>query len=644
MDNERMVSAAESLGAAMLLPAAVRALIRARRLLATNTSSVAQGYKQANIVIVHRDLADDFERFCQANSGPLPLLYRSKPGEWGSPLLSHASDIRTDCLAYRRYEDGRLTGTMTSLREYTEQMRDMVTFYTGCSFSFESILLKAGVPVRNHEQGRNVSMYKTSVPCQGVGSFRCNMVVTMRPIPEEKLDTVVRVTHLMQDVHGAPVHIGHPGLIGIEDLSSPDFGDAVEAHPGDIPVFWACGVTGMEAVQSCGSPLAFTHAPGCMFVTDVRSEEESETPACPADTPQVVRVCQTPAHYSIASASTLDVIRELEALIQQDPGNRGIRHLTMKDQLLKAALSLSHANSVLLTTGFPTHFRHQPPEETDGPPGALAMATMLQALKKDVAIVTDQRALELYRKIIEEAVEQGVLEAAVPLLSFQDTGVDSALSFLCHDGRANSPRYDHLIAIERSGMAMDGNYYNARKVNIKHLVDPIDKLFLAAREVPGISTTGIGDGGNELGMGKVKEAVKKYITNGDLIACDVEADFAIIAGVSNWGGYALACALYLLNCCSVHARYLRRAIGFPNGSERNAWTSALPSVNKEDKLLQILVKHGIRSGVTGNLGMEVDGLPFHDVHSSLIRQLLTITLTPHTAGREGSLKPKCNNI
>ncbi|XP_048393723.1 D-glutamate cyclase, mitochondrial isoform X2 [Stegostoma tigrinum] len=591
----------------------------------------SQGFKQANIVILDKKFADDFEQFCLANSGPLPLLYRSKPGEWSSPPLSTSSDIRTDCPQYIKYERGNATGNLSSLVEYTEQLKDMVTFYLGCSFSFESALLESDVPVRNIEQGRNVSAFKTSIPCVSIGDFQCNMVVTMRPIPVDKLDAVVQVTHRMKDAHGAPVHIGHPGLIGIEDMSNPDFGDAVEAHPGDIPVFWACGITASEAVCNCNSALAFTHAPGCMFITDLQSEQEVASDyAADAETPRVFCISQNPLHYSIVSVTAVEKFKALDSLIQQDPGNRGIKHLLIENQLLKACLSLSNAKSVLITTGFPTHFNNQPPEETDGPPGAIAIAAMLQAQKKTVVIVTDQRALEMNKKIIEEAVEQGRLKTPIPVISFQDNGKDSALVFLCHDGNPQSPRFDHLIAIERAGMAADGNYYNARKVNIKHLVDPIDQLFVTAQDIPGIATTGIGDGGNELGMGKVKEAVKKYINNGDLIACDVGADFTVIAGVSNWGGYAVACGLYILNSCAIHERYLRKAIGFPMTSEMVGYVSALPTVQKEEKLLELLVKHGIRSGKTGNLGMEVDGLLFHDTHSSMIIQLLEITLGKST--------------
>ncbi|XP_075700467.1 D-glutamate cyclase, mitochondrial isoform X2 [Rhinoderma darwinii] len=607
-----------------LIPAAVRGLIRQNRIHVRNTSGMSAGYNQANVVILHKSLADDFEKFCQANSGPLPLLYRSGPGERKCPPLSGDSDIRTDCLLYRRYEDGVYAESLASLESYTEQLRDMVTFYLGCSFSFESAVEKLGVPVRNVEQERNVSMYKTAVRCYEVGKFSCNLVVTMRPIPQDKLEAAVIATHPMKKYHGAPVHIGSPDFLGIKDLQKADYGDVVEMRPGDVPVFWACGVTGVEAVVSCKSPLAFTHSPGCMFITDVKNEDAPDP--CTEEGPIVVQISSDPLHYSLVSQRIAEKIRSLEEIVGIDPGNRGIKNLLIKDELLKCCLSLSHAKSVLITTGFPTHYQQVPPEETDGPPGAIAMAAMFQALGKKVAIVTDEHAIDMNRKIVEDAIAQGVLKTAVPLLSYKGETPNSALEFLCENGDPSAPRFDHLVAIERAGRASDGNYYNARKINIKHLVDPIDDLFVAAQTIPGISTTGIGDGGNELGTGKVKKAVKKYIRNGDTIACDVAADFTVIAGVSNWGGYAVSCALYLLNSCEIHERYLRKATGFPKLSERETWASSLPSIQKEEKLLAILVNHGIRSGVSGNLAMEVDGLPFYNAHSDMIKQLLEITV------------------
>ncbi|XP_061097240.1 D-glutamate cyclase, mitochondrial [Conger conger] len=515
------------------------------------TARRGTGYQQANVVILHKSLADDFEAFCQANSGPLPLLYRSQPGEWACPPLAKDSDIRTDCPQYCVFENGRLTAEVPSLSAFTQQMQDMVSFYLGCSFSVQQDLRAAGVPIRNVEQSRNVSMFRTSLPCRGVGVFRCPMVVSMLPVPEGKLEAAAQVSHLAPTAHGAPIHIGDTALIGIQDVSRPEYGEAVDPAPGDVPVFWACGVTGVEAVQSAKSPLAFTHSPGCMFLSDRESAPAAVT-SDPEQRPMAYSISQQPLHYSLASKATVQRIQTLEQIIGEDPGERGIRALFVQDELLKSCLSLSHASSVLITTGFPTHFMHTPPEETDGPPGALAMAAALQALGKEVAMVVDHRALEMNAGIMEDAVEKGVMKTAVPLLSFQNPGQESALQFLCQDGDPKRPRFDHLVAIERSGRAADGNYYNMRGVNIKHLLDPIDDLFTTASTIAGITTTGIGDGGNELGMGKVKEAVRTHMPNGGLVACDVAADFAITAGVSNWGGYAVAYSLYLLNICPIH--------------------------------------------------------------------------------------------
>uniref|UniRef100_A0A4W6FR84 D-glutamate cyclase n=1 Tax=Lates calcarifer TaxID=8187 RepID=A0A4W6FR84_LATCA len=549
--------------------------------------------QQANVIILPSHLANDFEAFCRCNPAPLPLLHRSQSGE-------------TSCLPLAKHTDIRIAWP------------DMVCFYLGCSFGFEGRLKTAGVPVRNVEQGRNVSMYRTAVPCIPAGVFSCPLVATMRPVPAAMLDAAVKVTNLNPLAHGAPVHIGEPALLGIQDLSRPDYGERVEMQPGDVTVFWACGVTAIEAILSSKPSLAFSHSPGCMFLTD-SPDSSPVTKPNPELTPLCFLVSHNPLFYSLASQRAVARIRQLEIIIGEDPGQRGIRALSVQDELLCSCLALSHSSSVAITTGFPTHYMHSPPDETDGPPGAIAMATMLLALGKQVTMVTDRRAVEMNQAIIDEAVKTGVLKTAIPLVTFEDHGPDSALHFLCHHGDPNRPRL-------RSGRAEDGNYYNMRGVNIKHLVDPIDNLFIAAKNIPGITTTGIGDGGNELGMGKVKEKVKSLMPNGSLIACDIPAD----QWVSNWGGYAVACALYLLHTCPSHQRYLRKGLGvehIPPQEQLQDWTANLPSVDKEESFLSTLVRFGIRSGKTGNLAMEVDGLTFHPTHSDIITRLLEVTLS-----------------
>uniref|UniRef100_A0A4W6BNR8 D-glutamate cyclase n=1 Tax=Lates calcarifer TaxID=8187 RepID=A0A4W6BNR8_LATCA len=528
----------------------------------TKQSLIRKGYQQANVIILPSHLANDFEAFCRCNPAPLPLLHRSQSGE-------------TSCLPLAKHTDIRIAWP------------DMVCFYLGCSFGFEGRLKTAGVPVRNVEQGRNVSMYRTAVPCIPAGVFSCPLVATMRPVPAAMLDAAVKVTNLNPLAHGAPVHIGEPALLGIQDLSRPDYGERVEMQPGDVTVFWACGVTAIEAILSSKPSLAFSHSPGCMFLTD-SPDSSPVTKPNPELTPLCFLVSHNPLFYSLASHRAVARIRQLEIIIGEDPGQRGIRALSVQDELLCSCLALSHSSSVAITTGFPTHYMHSPPDETDGPPGAIAMATMLLALGKQVTMVTDRRAVEMNQAIIDEAVKTGVLKTAIPLVTFEDHGPDSALHFLCHHGDPNRPRYDHLVAIERSGRAEDGNYYNMRGVNIKHLVDPIDNLFIAAKNIPGITTTGIGDGGNELGMGKVKEKVKSLMPNGSLIACDIPADNAV-TGCLNWGGYAVACALYLLHTCPSHQRYLRKGLGvehIPPQEQLQDWTANLPSVDKVSLIVE----------------------------------------------------------
>ncbi|XP_055989474.1 D-glutamate cyclase, mitochondrial [Sorex fumeus] len=583
-------------------------------------SNMTGGLQPASLVVLPQSLAPAFERFCQANSGPLPLLGRSPPGKWTAP----APDTRNGRPQFWKYELGACTSSVTSLEENSATLRDMVTFVLSCSSTPEEALEKAGLPCRTPAGGSLAGAYKTTVPCTTIAGFGCPLVVTMRPVPQGQLEKLVQASCSLGREQGRPIHIGDPGLLGIKDLSRPDYGDAVSCQPGDVPVFWPSQLTCLEAVSGCKTPLAFTSAPGCTVMTDLKDAETPASSLPPEGIPEVHQISQDPLHYSIASASAVQKIRELETIIAVDPGNRGIGHLLRAGELLRASLSLSHSRSVLITTGFPTHFKHEPPEENDGPPGALALAASLQALDKDVSLIVDQRALGLFQKLVDEAVGEGVLEMRVPLLTFQGGPAGAAQSFLCKDGDPTSPRFDHLVAIERSGRAADGNYYNARKMNIRHLVDPIDDLFLAAQTIPGISSTGVGDGGNELGMGKVKEAVKRHIRNGDVIACDVAADSAVIAGVSNWGGYALACALYVLNSCAIHRCYQRKAIGPPKDAGEQSWTRALPSVTKEEKMLGILARHQVRSGVTGEVGMVVDGLPFHDTHAHMIQKLVDV--------------------
>ncbi len=236
------------------------------------TTGLCEGYAQGNLVILPEKLAYDFLLFCQRNPKACPLLEVSDAGARTFPTFANGSDITRDVPRYRIYRDGVLTeecnDVTTLFDSYPERL---VSFLIGCSFSFEFELLAAGVPVRQIEEGVNVPMYDTSIPCASAGVFSGNMVVSMRPIPHQKVPMAVAITAGMPRVHGAPIQIGSPEAIGIADLAKPDYGDPVTIYPGEVPVFWPCGVTPQNAVMHSKPSLAITHAPGHMFITDVKN-------------------------------------------------------------------------------------------------------------------------------------------------------------------------------------------------------------------------------------------------------------------------------------------------------------------------------------------------------------------------------------
>ena len=253
-------------------PHSVRMAIRAGAF-SSPTPGLAPGYAQANLVILPQAAAYDFLLFAQRNPKPCPLLEVTDVGNPEARRSAPGSDLRTDIPRYRVFRDGVLSEELDHLNDIWQD--DFISFLLGCSFTFENAMLQAGIPVRHIEEGRNVSMYRTSLPCDPAGIFAGNMVVSMRPIPESQVVRAVQVTSRYPAVHGAPVHIGTPSSIGIQDLQMPDFGDAVTIHPGEVPVFWACGVTPQQVAFQSKPPLMITHAPGHMFITDIRDESLS---------------------------------------------------------------------------------------------------------------------------------------------------------------------------------------------------------------------------------------------------------------------------------------------------------------------------------------------------------------------------------
>lgn len=235
------------------------------------TPGLAPGYAQANLAILPQKYAFDFLLFCLRNPKPCPVLDVTEPGSPVPRLAAPGADLRTDLPRYRVWEHGELKAEVTDITPYWRD--DLVAFLLGCSFTFEAALLGAGIPVRHIEEGRNVPMFITNRECTPAGVFHGPMVVSMRPIPPELVVRAVQVTSRYPAVHGAPVHIGDPAVIGIRDVMQPDFGDAVTFKAGEVPVFWACGVTPQAVAMEAKPDFMITHAPGHMFITDLKNEE-----------------------------------------------------------------------------------------------------------------------------------------------------------------------------------------------------------------------------------------------------------------------------------------------------------------------------------------------------------------------------------
>ena len=235
------------------------------------TSGFAPGIVQGNLAILPEALAGDFLRFCQLNPKPCPVLGVSAPGDWRVPALADDLDIRTDLPRYRVFRDGGVIDEPTDIRAHWRD--DLVSFVLGCSFSFEESLLQEGIELRHMTQGTTVPMYRTSIETIPAGPFRGPLVVSMRPMRPADAIRAIQITTRFPAVHGAPVHIGKPELIGIRDIARPDYGDPANPRDDELPVFWACGVTPQAVIAAVKPEFCITHYPGCMLVTDRRNTE-----------------------------------------------------------------------------------------------------------------------------------------------------------------------------------------------------------------------------------------------------------------------------------------------------------------------------------------------------------------------------------
>ena len=249
-------------------PVEVRRRIRAGRY-DGQTGGLARGYVQANLAILPAACAGEFARFCQRNPKPCPLLATSEPGRPHLPELAADLDLRTDVPSYRVFRNGEPDGDVASIADLWQD--DFVAFALGCSFSFEEALVDAGLSVRHWDAGGVCPMYLTDVECAPAGRFRGRLVVSMRPFTPADAIKAVQITSRYPRVHGAPVHLGMPERIGIRNVEHAWQGDDPVIAPGEMPVFWACGVTPQVALRAARPPIAITHTPAHMLVTDVRN-------------------------------------------------------------------------------------------------------------------------------------------------------------------------------------------------------------------------------------------------------------------------------------------------------------------------------------------------------------------------------------
>ncbi|MDJ0511553.1 MAG: putative hydro-lyase [Crocosphaera sp.] len=246
----------------------IRRLIRTGKFMRP-TTGLCDKYLQANLVIISQKSAFDFLLFCHRNPKPCPILDVTDVGSFEPKMVAPGADLRTDLPLYNIFQNGELLEKVRDIRQYWRD--DFVAFLIGCSFSFEAAMIEANLPVRHIEENKNVPMYISNIPCETAGSFSGDLVVSMRPFTPIQAIKAVEITSKFPKAHGAPIHFGDPTKIGISNINKPDFGDQVSIKDEEIPVFWACGVTPQLAIKNSGVNFAITHAPGYMFITDIKA-------------------------------------------------------------------------------------------------------------------------------------------------------------------------------------------------------------------------------------------------------------------------------------------------------------------------------------------------------------------------------------
>jgi len=448
------------------------------------TAGVMGEYLQVNVAIIPQSYADEFELFCNQNKKACPLIERSD----ADLMLSDSTiEIKRDIPMYQHFREG--TKVKESFDLLDECLEDYVAFTLGCSFTFEKGLIDSGIDLRHIEEKKNVAMYNTNISCKATRLFSGNMVVSMRPIKEKDIDDVISITSNYSKTHGIPIHIGNPKAIGIENIYIPDYGDSVAILEGELPVFWACGVTALNILRNQIEDVFYTHSPGHMLVTNTLVE----------------------------NIKKFDVEEFLNGMMLRKTYYRGVSGLVYKNQLKEVSSKLLTYNHITLVTGF--CIRSSMTGETDGPLGTMFLANALEKLGKSVKVVTDEFTV----KQLIGLKDLFNLKAQVTM----DTQVSQT---------------DCIFSIERPGKNHDGRYHNMKGEDISDLVIDTDTMIESYLEknTPFIA---LGDGGNEVGFGKEYDYITQHIPNGDKICAKLIADDLLVSGVSNWGCYVLIAML-----------------------------------------------------------------------------------------------------
>ncbi|XP_072032553.1 uncharacterized protein [Amphiura filiformis] len=505
------------------------------------TSGLCRGYVQANIAGVQAQHADDFVEFCRANEGPLPLLHHSQPGDFSAGPLAEDSDIRTDVAAYNVLKYGEYVDIVPDLLPFGDVLDEYAVFYTGCSFSFDKILLNAGIHLEYADNPDiTVSMYTTNIPCHRVGSVQGPMVVSMRPVPRHLVQVAVRATNPLPDVHGAPIHIGCFDALGIKDVYKTQYGDPPSPLKEDqIPVFWACGNTIKEVLQHTKHPLSFTMYSDCMYLSDNPSDSESSTVIIPdGEQPVVVDMVDDPYQASLVSEAVLQKLKQLQNVLRD--GNVSVG--THEDNgFMKPILTLSHSSHIVMAVVLPQ--KKDNGYETNGFMGTVAMANMLKAVGKEVTLVVDTESYLVSTKIVKVLVQKGLLQESINVVQFPDTSNSSSSARdILTQSDGNTPRFDHLVMPIQTS---DNDNSMCKQ------------LFSAAKDLNVFTFQG-----------------------SQQCSSDVYS-------------YAVSIALYLLSTCPVHDRYRRRSVGFPPSErELQVFKAALPSIKTVASVVEILESHG----------------------------------------------------